>query len=93
MSHFDHSGKLHWRDAKASDKQRICQVIAKHPGTHVIIEALPLSPHVRDERARQHALSSTLLSLTHDYGVTRLVLERRDAAQDDKDRANAAVAS
>lgn len=91
LSRFQHTRKLHWRDAKPKDKVAICQVIAAHGGKHLVIAAAPLEVGVREERARQRTLGMLLVLLEQDYGVTRLVLERRDRAQDDKDRAVCSV--
>ena len=49
--------------------------------------AAPLGPRNREEWARQRALPTLPMLLEQDYAVGRRVLERRERAQDDKDRA------
>lgn len=89
LAGFEHRGKLHWRDAKPRDKRAIDRVIGRHVGVHVVVAAAPLVGGVREERARQQALASLLVILEQEHGVQRLVLERRQYAQDMKDVATA----
>ena len=53
--------------------------------THVIVAAIPLGDWNTAERARRKCLETLLPVLEREYSADRLVLERRDKAQDARD--------
>lgn len=88
LSRLRPQGKLHWYDAKPTDKDKICRIIAAHPSEHLLVAVTPLIDSVREERARQRALATMLVLLEQEYDVSHVVLERRERNQDEIDRAS-----
>lgn len=77
--------KLHWRQMTRTEKQKSIQSIARLPLKYLIVKAAPLDGSIKPERARRKCLEMLLQVLEQDYGVTDVVLESREASQDDRD--------
>lgn len=78
--------KLHWRDMTSSEKQRSISVVESLSLPHIVAAAAPLD-NIKPDRARHKWLERLLPELERRYGVTRLVLESREASQDERDLA------
>ena len=86
-------GKLHWRDHVPKNKVAVCLTIGRHDALHVVVMASPLpSGGGGEERARQRALVNLAVILDSEFGVSELVLERRQRVQDEKDECSIALA-
>jgi len=78
--------KLHWRDMTLSEKRKSIHIIEMLSLPHIVIAAtMPLDGTVTFERARHKCLELLLPTLENEYGVSRLVLESREASQDDRE--------
>lgn len=79
------ASKLHWRDMQPKLRFKAIDAISGLGLTHVIVAAIPLGDWNTAERARRKCLETLLPVLEREYSVDRLVLERRDKAQDARD--------
>ena len=79
------ASKLHWRDMQPKLRFKAIDAISGLGLTHVIVAAIPLGDWNTAERARRKCLETLLPVLEREYAVDRLVLERRDKAQDARD--------
>ncbi|NMN02346.1 hypothetical protein [Bifidobacterium panos] len=77
--------KLHWRDMTLSEKRKSIPIIETLSLPHIVVAATPLDGMVTSERARRKCLELLLPALEREYGVSRLILESREASQDDRD--------
>lgn len=77
--------KMHWRDMTPKEKRKSIQLIDALSIPHIVVEAAPLDGTIHPERARRKCLECLLRVLEQEYGVTRLVLEAREASQDRRD--------
>ena len=80
-------GKLHWKDHVDAVKRQVCSEISRHVHAGLIVAATPLPEPGGEERARQQALVTLALTLEDRFGVSELILERRQQKQDVKDTA------
>lgn len=78
--------KLHWRDMTPSEKRRSIPVVESLSLPHIVAAAAPLD-NIKPDRARHKCLERLLPELELQYGVTRLVMESREATQDERDLA------
>ena len=78
------SRRLHWRDEGALRRRDIAAAIASCQVRHLVVVGRPLDAR-KQERARRLCLEALLIEL-HRWGVTRVVVEGRKAAQDTRDR-------
>ncbi len=76
--------KLHWRDMTPTEKRRSIPVVESLSLPHIVAAAAPLD-NIKPDRARRKCLERLLPELEQRYGVTRLVLESREASQDERD--------
>ncbi|WP_234883505.1 hypothetical protein [Bifidobacterium longum] len=79
------ASKLHWRDMQPKLRFKAIDAISGLGLTHVIVAAIPLGDWNTAERARRKCLETLLPVLEREYSLDRLVLERRDKAQDARD--------
>lgn len=91
LARFARGPKLHWRDTPKPVARQVCEVIGAAPAVHVVVAAAPLNG-VREEAARQRALAMLTTILAQEHGITALMLERRQHAQDLKDHATVRAA-